>query len=114
MAFDLDETEDRLLLRALVEVNRDLELYSAHESLRLTPGQIVSATNKLVALGIAQTDGTRLSLSPPGEAFCVRNASRIWSDRWNKPWKAIPEFIGSDNAGPPVLYCPWWQSMGKN
>ena len=103
----IDQTEDRLLLRALAENSGALDLHTAHIRYQLSPGQIASAVDKFVSLCIAEADGLELRLSKYGRDFCISQAPRIWTNKGRTyPWKDVPASMRSSKSLESVLYCP--------
>jgi hypothetical protein len=106
----LDQTEDTVVLRELFATDGTVSAYDLHRRHRYSPGQIYSAAQKLLKLGLVEVvedpSGFLIKISEAGADFCVANAGRIWSDR-ALHWKgALPDRFESADRAVNVYYCP--------
>ncbi len=112
----LDETEDRITLAELFKSGGRIDPYLLHERFKLSPGQVLSALDKIISLGIARADGPIIELTAYGYQYAIACADQIWVPETRRSWvEQMPDRFLMLPVPKQIYYCPpkYSKTFGK-
>lgn len=99
-------SSDREVIRFLYSKRDWVDLYDLHVEFGLSPAQVLDVLERLLAIGLAERQGSQACLTPQGRDWVLAARGEIFFDVDRKVWRPSSEQLLADAMEPSTPYLP--------